>query len=275
MQFNVRKIKRFIRIHRLKNVLKDDPLNKKALKDIEEIYEDVHDYERLIGLYLNTLKQTLSLVEKAVCYHKLAMCYFNMAKNNNSKESFETSLNILSEVEEETEDIAEMKAASYYNLYLLSNYNEYYANMALDEYKKIVSEYPQYEYMFKVYLYIASLYEYLSKYDEAIYYCFESLKIAKCDSEKGDSYHSLASIYFKKELYKDSKEYYYKSLDAYGSDSRFYSKIYYELGLLYIAEDEELAARHSFLKAKKYLNCSPWLRRRSDYIREIEKHIKV
>ena len=146
--------------------------------------------------------------------------------------------------------------------------------MAAEQFEKLIKEYPAYEHIRHAYLYYADLLSYLNMHDKAITICLEAEKKAKDNLEKGDVFHMLATVYQKKQNFIDAEKYFYKSLELFGYDKHFYSKVFYDLGKLYIEKGEKEKAKDAFKKALKFRRFSPWLKYTRDYVVEIKENLK-
>ena len=204
----------------------------------------------------------------------MAVAYYNLGKLDKAKANFEISMQLLVDVKNDMAELADLKAANFYYLYLLSDCDDKFAYLAVSQFEKAINEYPDYEHKLNLYLYLATLYEYQKNYDKAASICIDALSIADNDIQKANIYHTLASISQSKKEFLEAEKYYYKSLEFAEKDKSLYSKIYFDLGRLFIEKGDKGKATEALENALKFKQDSPFLKHRNDYVKEIRGYLR-
>jgi tetratricopeptide (TPR) repeat protein len=272
----MKSLNRLRQIRKLKIELKHSPGNREAAQGLENLYEEAFMYRDLIELYSSTLKITelnLDREDLATIHHKLAIALSHLGEVSDAVTHLEMSIDLLSALELCNPEMMDLKASNFFNLYLL-NQDEALLSAARNQYELLLSSYPEYEDRLYVHLVIAQIYMQLGMLDQAVSTCTDAMALVSDELKKADVYHTLGMIYQLFMDYTEAERYYFKSLDCYGKEKRYYSKVYYDLGRLYIEIGDKTKTRKAFGRALKFVKYSPWLRSTSNYCDEIMGYLK-
>lgn len=252
----------------------------KGSQDVEDYfflanqYLDCGDFDKVLSLYDSLLKLTLTPIDKARAYYEKGEAYNLNNEQYKAKVSYEKSLQLLQEIDDNLE-ATDLKGLNKYNLFILSSESDIgyqYANEAIAFFKLLIEKYDVNEKLFMTYSYVADIYCRLGEYDNSLYYHTLAL------DNTGDTQNSvwvlsgIAAVYGKKNDIGKATKFFKEALSKADFDTPV-SRIYFDMGMMYYNANMFDNAYSSMQKALKRIDKDLRLKNNIEYKIEILWHL--
>ena len=231
------------------------------------LYFDAGDFDKLISLYDKTLRLSLSELDKGRIYYERGEAYQLSSRYEYSIKSFEKAIKTLQNVESSWESLY-IKGISSYNLFLLCldrDKLKQYSDDAINYFNLIIDEHSVHQDIHHVYSSLADIYAKLEEYDKAEYFYSSALEQHVDDLALVQYLSGMASVYGKKSQYDKAIKHFNEALRKANKKSINTSKIYYEMGVVYLAGNFLSEAEKALQIALEEKKSDPLLKDNQEY----------
>lgn len=240
-----------------------------------EIYHKRGEYQELLNLYSEAYSLSLADEDRALLVYKRGDILDIIGERDEARACYEESSRLLENAKDSL-SLLDIKGMNYYNLFLLSDRSGQaraeYAEKAFEAFYLLLNENPDYGEKNMIYSHMADLHYRLNDYGRAIESYRTVLEASANDEEKIWSLAGLATICRDNKDFKMSENYYQKALSV-ANEKKYFTKIYFEMGIMYLDEGRKFEAYEAFNSALHYLRDDHTLRDNGEYLAELNWHL--